>query len=214
MSTSRLKIYNEALLILGERALASLTENLESRHLLDHVWDNDGVKACLEAGQWKFAMRAVRIDYDPAIAPDFGHNRAFLKPSDWVVTSAVCTDEFFNAPLLQYVDESGFWYASIDQIYVRYVSNDANYGGDLSRWTTRFADFVGAHFASKIVFKLTGDKERLQLANSIREKRLKEARSIDAMADPTKFPAEGSWNRARRSYGATRERGNRQNLIG
>jgi hypothetical protein len=39
MSASKLKLYNDALGILGERRLASLTENREPRRVLDEVWD-------------------------------------------------------------------------------------------------------------------------------------------------------------------------------
>ena len=87
MATTKLLIYNDALMICGERKLASLTEDREPRHLLDHVWDNNGVDACLEQAQWHFAMKTVRLDYDPSVTPEFGYNRAFEKPSDWIITS-------------------------------------------------------------------------------------------------------------------------------
>ena len=89
MSTSRLKLYNDALTVCDESHLASLTEDRKSRRLLDHVWDNDGVKNCLEAAQWKFGTRTVRLDYDPAYDPEFGYRRAFEKSTDWCLTVAV-----------------------------------------------------------------------------------------------------------------------------
>lgn len=213
--TTRLLIYNDALQMCGERSIADLTENREPRYLLDHVWDNSGVDACLEEGQWKFATRTVLLDYDTGITNEFGYKRAFAKPDDWVLTSSVCSDEFFNVPLIQYVDEAGYWYAELDQIYVRFISNHANYGGDLTTWTQTFADFVAAHFASKIVSKLTSDEKKKEEVKQNRKELLKIARSRDAMADPTKFPAEGGWNRSRRSRGGSRrDRGNRNRLTG
>lgn len=80
--TTQLDIYNGALLHCGERFLASLTEQREPRRLLDRVWSSNGVKTCLEQGQWNFAMRTIQIDYDPSIAPSFGYARAFQKPND------------------------------------------------------------------------------------------------------------------------------------
>ena len=68
--TSRLQIYNGALLLCEERFLSSLTEDREPRHLLDHVWNNGGVRYCLEQGQWRFAMRSVSLDYDTSVVPD------------------------------------------------------------------------------------------------------------------------------------------------
>ena len=213
MSTTQLEVYNEALLICGERSLASLTEAVETRRLLDHVWNNEGVRHCLEAGQWRFAMRTIELDYTSAVAPTFGLKRAFVKPTDWVVTSAVCEDEYFTSPLLQYVDESGYWYADLDVIYVRYVSNDSLYGGDLTKWTAKFGDFAASHFASKIILKITSDEEKRESVMKYRKRMLMEAKNVDAMAEPTRFPPSGSWSNARRG-GSFRDRGNRHRLIG
>ncbi len=212
--TTRLLMYNEALQLCGERSIDDLTENREPRYLLDHVWDNGGVDTCLADGQWKFALRTVLLDYDPNLTIDFGFKRPYAKPSDWVITSAITSDEYFNTPLLRYVDEAGYWYADIDQMYVKYVSNDATYGGDLSAWPQTFGDFVASHFASKIVQKLTSDKQKRADVLMERKERLKIARSRDAMADPTKFPPEGGWNSSRRRGGSRRDIGNRNNLVG
>lgn len=211
--TTRLRLYNEALMICGERALATPTEEREPRRLLDHVWDNDGVKSCLESGQWKFAMRTIRLDYDPSVSTDFGYRRAFLKPSDWCLTSALCSDEYFSAPLLQYVDEAGYWYADLDTIFVRYISNAAEYGGDLSTWSAKFSEYVGSYFASKIILKLTSDENKRTSVIDWSKRKLHEAKSKDAMAEPTKFPAPGSWVSARGGR-SRRDRGSRNSLIG
>lgn len=219
---TRLELYNNALLICGERFLSALTEDREPRHLLDHVWDNDGVKKCLESGQWKFAMRAVRLDYDTAIDPEFGYRRAFSKPSDWCTTCAVCTDEYFNAPLTQYVEETGYWFCDLDELYVRYVSNDSSFGGDLSLWPAKFEEYVAAFFASKIIRKLTSDRAKVEEIlgsdltgekNGILAASRKMAKSHDAMQGPTQFPATGSWV-ASRGYRSRRDRGSRSNLTG
>ena len=214
MSTSRLEIYNDALILCGERVLASLTEDRKPRRLLDHVWDNDGVDACLERGQWKFAMKGVKVDYDTDVTTDFGYNRAFSKPSDWVLTSAVCSDEFFTAPLLRYEDENDYWYAEIDEIYVRYVSNATTHGYDLSLWPATFADFVSAHFAKKIVASLTQDVVVRQEVADEYKQRMAYAKNNDAMTGPQKFPAPGDWVNSRYRGRSSNDRGNRGSLIG
>jgi len=210
--TTRLKLYNEALRICGETSLASLTEDREPRHLLDEVWDNGGVKACLEAGQWRFALRTIQLDYDADITPEFGLQRAFQKPTDWCATSSVSANEYFENPLLNYVDEAGYWYADEDVIYVRYISNHADWGGDLSTWTEKFSDYAASYFARKIILKLTSDKERMELVYALEKDALMKAKNHDAMGDPTKFPPEGSWSRSRRSMRG--DRGSRHRLIG
>jgi len=71
-AADKLLIYNGALLFLGERQLATAADTVESRRLLDGVWDRDGIDTVLEHGQWNFAMRSSKLEYAPAIEPDFG----------------------------------------------------------------------------------------------------------------------------------------------
>ena len=207
MGTTRLQLYNDALLCAGQRAITDLTVTEESRRLLDQVWNNGGVDGCLEEAQWEFAMRTIRIDYDPSIMPPdgFGYNRGFDKPTDWILTSALCSDEFFRTPLLQYVDEAGFWFSSLDTMYVRYVSNDSGYGGNLANWPKSFTEFVAAHFATQLILKITNDEARMRLfinlenpLHSIRGRALMKAKSRCAMSGPTVMPAQGSWVSSRR----------------
>lgn len=205
--SSRLNLYNNALLILGERSLSALTDSVASRRQLDQVWNSEGVRKCLEQGQWRFATRSVQLDYDPDIDPPFGARRAFSKPTDWVTTVGVCTDEYFREPLIQYREEGGYLYADLDTLYVRYVSNDENFGLNINEWPGWFEEFVAAHFASQLALQLSEDK--LKTATAIREKRKREALNRDAMSDPTKFPPTGSWNRARQRNFGRGDRGTR-----
>lgn len=210
--TTRLKIYNGALLLCGEKRLAALTEEREPRRLLDEVWDNDGVRYCLEQGDWQFARRSQQVEYDPSTEPPFGWLRAFNKPTDWVSTQAVASDPYFRNPLSdrQYGDEVDFWFADLDTIYVSYVSDAVNYGADMSKWPQSFCDYVDAYFASKVILRLTSDKQKLQFLLGTPGKmdggelgrRLKVAKNRAAMTKGTKIPAEGGWNRAR--HGRTR----------
>lgn len=215
--TTQLDLYNGALLICGERFLASLTEEVEPRRLLDRVWANNGVKTCLEMGQWNFAMRTIQIDYDSSVQPSFGYNRAFQKPDDWVLTSGVCEDEFFRQPLTRYWDEAGFWYSDLDTIFVRHVSSDTLYGMNLNKWPDSFREYVEHFFASKIIKKLSNSEdEELEVFKLLKDK-LKTAKSRAAMAEPTSFPARGAWGLARNRFPNRKDGGNTGssgNLIG
>lgn len=212
---TQLTLYNDALLLCGERFLSSLTEEREPRRLLDQVWTaGNAVRTCLEMGQWTFAMRTVQIDYDSNIEPDFGYQRAFEKPTDWVLTSSLCSDEFFRVPLTRYIDEAGFWYADLDTLYVRYVSDDATYGSDFTLWPESFKDVVAAFLASKVVRKLTQSDDEEDRVRAILKKELAEAKNRTAMAQPTSFPPQGNWTASRQYGGGRRDGGNRGNLIG
>lgn len=213
--TTKIQIYNGALSLIGDRVLASLTEERESRRLLDLVYDDDGIKACLEAGQWYFAMRSQKITYDPAITPTWGLRRVFDVPSDHVRTCALCSDEQFEMPLINYREEANFWYADVDIIYVRFVSQDTNYGMDLSLWPQSFVEFVKAHFASKISPTVTSSDGTKKDSFAYRNLVLKHAKSLAAMADGSTFPARGAWASARAGNSrGWRDRGNTGSLIG
>lgn len=218
MAATRLKLYNGALMICGERPLASLTENREPRRLLDAVWQDNGVRRCLEQAQWKFAMRASHFTYSTNISPAFGYAYGFAKPADWVATSGLCSDERFRTPLLQYKDETGYWFADLQDIYVRYVSDDENYGGNLAGWTDTFTEYVEHYFASRIIWRLAGGLDRVDKIGRAAKLALGVAKNKDAMADPTKIPPIGAWPGARvgrfRRRGPMGDGGNTGSLIG
>ena len=203
--TDRLRIYNGALLLCGERALNNLAEEVEPRYLLDLVWNDEGARYCLEQGQWHFAMRASSFDYEPSIAPDWGFSRGFTKPTDWVATSGVFSDERLQNPLLAYADEISYWFSDEDVIYVKYVSDDAAFGMDLAKWPSTFVDYVKAYFAGRICHKLPGSAERREflLGPAGREDKghvnrcLVIAKNKAAMVLPATFPSRGTWAAAR-----------------
>ena len=199
-TATKLSIFNGALRVLKETPLTQneVTNNTrEPARLLNAVWTDGGVDDCLEAGQWRFAKRAVMLDYTPSVEPDLdygGYQHAFEKPDDFVRICGMWTDGWQGQPLTDYREENGYWLADLETIWITYVSNDAAYGLDYSLWPQSFRKFVHAHFASEIAGPLTSQgKETLQLRKML----LREALAIDGMADPTKFLPVGSWVRAR-----------------
>lgn len=212
--TTRLSLYNAALRHLGSRELASLSENRESRRVLDGVWNSGLVNTLLETGLWNFAIRAVRLEYTPSIAPDFGYARAFAKPDDFVRTAAVCSEEFFNLPLTQYADEAAYWFSDLDPLYVKYVSNDADYGGNLTQWPPGFTRWAETYLAHRVAKRLTGSDSAMADMLKLQDRLLIDAKSRDAMAEPTAFPPQGSWVRARSQRNGRWDRGSRSRLIG
>lgn len=205
--TDKLSLYNDALLLCGERFLASLTEQREPRRLLDQVWSSGGVRRCLEDGQWRFATRTFQVDYDPGITPDFGYARAFVKPDDWVSTVAMCSDEYFRVPLTRSVDEAGYWYSDVDTIYVRYISDDEAYGMNFGAWPDAFREFVAAHLASRIIMRMSNSEEEEKKVMTLRAKLLTEAKNAAGKQDSTSFPARGAWSNSRNRFPNRRDGG-------
>lgn len=211
---SKLSIYQGAALALGDRKIMSLTENRETRRALDSVWERDGVKRCLQAGLWHFATRSVRYDYSPSVEPPFGFRRAFNKPDDWIRTTKVCEDEFYNVPLLRYTDEAAYWYADLDTIYVSFVSGLPDFGMDFSKWPPNFTTYVELWFAWSICRRTTNSGQTKDDLGKDLDKALLKAKSTDAMDEATQFLPPGTWSESRRGRTSRRDRGNRDRLLG
>lgn len=197
MSTSRLQLYNKALTLCGARTISALTDNVESRRVLDTIWDAGAVKHCLEQGYWNFAMRTVRLDATTDIEPDFGYQYAFDKPDDWVRTFAFCYDEYFNSPITQYADEVGYWFCENNEIYVQYVSSDSSYGANYGAWPESFSRYVEYYLAASIAPRLTLSDQKVEKLQRDEKRALQDGRTQDCSNEGTKFNPLGSWARSR-----------------
>ena len=193
----KLLIYNGALTEMGERKLSALTDSVESRRVLDTIWDDDFIEEVLQAGYWNFAVRTALIDEDTDIDSEFGYGYAFSKPSDWVRTVVISEHEDFHMPLNDIVDEAGYWWSHSDQIYAKWISNGDNYGGDYSKWPPDFKYFVKCRLAYRAAKRLTQDREKLAFLKRELKDALLAAKNSDAMNEPVKFAPAGEWVRSR-----------------
>lgn len=205
--TSKLELYNDALLHLGEKKLTSLATDTTARRALDDAYDVT-LKYCLEQGFWNFAHRVVQIDSSASVTPTFGYSFAFVKPSDWIRTYTFSSSENFNPPLFDVVDEAGYWYTDCDPLYVKYISNASAYGGDLSAWPQTFANYVATRLALRTCKRITGSSEGVKDLVVLEKRAKADAGSKDAMNEPPKMPPTGTWVRSRFDGIMTRSRWN------
>ncbi|MGH6816456.1 MAG: hypothetical protein ACREC6_12200 [Hyphomicrobiaceae bacterium] len=195
MTTSRLTLYNGALRHLKERRLATVSDAVEPRRLLDDAYDGT-LAFMLEAGLWNFAKRTVAIEQDPSLAPAFGFSYAFDKPTDFVRLTAISASPTLMPTLDDYVDEPALgaaaWHANVDPLYVGYVSNDAQYGGNLTLWPESFVRAVEFDLAVKVGPHLVSlDGTALAALERQSFRALLRAKSLAAMNEPIKRPPPG-----------------------
>ena len=213
--TSKLSLYNGALRELGERKLATLTDNVESRKKLDEVWDDDLINRVLKKGQWDFAGRAAELQASPSITPTFGYQYGFDQPLDYIRLLGIASDEYFSHPLTAYSVEASWWFSDIETIYIRYVSNDAQWGQDYSLWPEDFTEYVELYMAGKVAPRLIGLRYDSAKFDEKIKKALIEAKGGDVMEQPAKFAPKGGWARSKQGFrSGTTDRGNRSQLIG
>ena len=195
--TDKLSIYNGALTVLGERKLATLTENREPRRKLDDCWENGFIDRVLKKGQWNFAARSVELTASPSVTPSFGYQFAFDKPTaDFIRTMMVCYDEYFDQPITRYSDEGQWIFCDTEIIYLQYVSNDSQFGGDFSLWPEDFTEFAEHYMAYKVAPRLTGIDISDTKLEAKQKRRLLDAKSADAMESPAKFSPRGGWTQS------------------
>lgn len=211
--TTKTVLYNAALRHIGERKLSSVTEATEPRYVLDDAYTTL-IDFLLMQGFWKFSLRTSQLTYDSAVTVTFGYPKAIAKPTDFIRTHKLCSDEYLKTPVLEYNEDNGYWYAHEEDIYMSYVSNGASYGADLTAWTPSFNKYAELYLATQIAKRLAPsvDLNALQRDTSIA---LAEALGKDAMEGPTEFLPRGGWSNSRSNGSrSTRDRGSRSNLTG
>lgn len=178
---SRLSIYKSALRYLGNAAsLSSLTEASPSRRALDDVWQEAG-EYLLAKGLWNFAIRTAQLSEDEDVEPLFGYQYAFSKPTDWVRTASISTDPTFQDGFEDFEDEAGYWYADSDTLYVRYISNDTDYGWNVGAWREPFAQAFACYLAFQCGLPLSSDKSNRNDLFNLFKSLLTEAKTLDAV---------------------------------
>ena len=215
MATDKLALYNIALKFIGERIITSLTEDREARRALDTVWsDGKGaVNFFLEQGHWNFAMRTQKIDSSTSVVPDFGYVYAFQIPDDYVRLNMISGSERFTWPLEDYEIEADHFFCDVDPIYIRFVSDDSDYGNNFANWPQTFTLWAGAWMGLQIAPSVKKMSDVREMKNEVR-RLLVDARSKDASSEKTRYPPIGSWNSARFGRDYRRDRGRRDRLTG
>lgn len=195
--TTQILVYNQALSLMGERRLTSTSEARDARYHLDNSYAV-ALSYCLEQGFWNFAMRAAQLDASVSVEPSFGYQFAFTKPTDWVRTYIISASETFDPQLLTINDEAGYWYANVDPLFIKYVSNDTSYGADLSLWPETYAHYVASRLAVMTAPAIcTASETKMSELYAIEKRARVDARSKDAMNEPPQFPPRGSWSQSR-----------------
>lgn len=187
MGYSQQSVYNVALRWLEERPVAlnlgGLTEQREPVRLLNAEWTN-AVATCLYAGYWNFAVREVQATPDINRSPQFGFSFCYQKPTDWVRTFQMSANEQFDPLLRFFKDQNAVWYANVPLIYVKYISNDPNFGWNLGYWTPGFAEYLGGYLALLCAPRI---KQAADKVDQI-EKRLKRLKASAIASDAMDLP--------------------------
>ena len=189
LSTAWLKIYNDALQILGLEKIVNNNDDSDRRSKLDTALDSNLVEALLEDIGWHFAIQSMKSQYDPNLEPEWGYQRVHAKPPKMHRLEGIFQDEYMNVPLKDYFDEGNVIFTNNNEFYIQFVSTDFLVNPDL--WQPSFRRLVAAKLAKDAGPSIPD--AMVENAMIVFEERDSAARSVDAMQSPPRKLSTGSW---------------------
>jgi hypothetical protein len=190
MATSVIEICNNALLDLGEDAIASLADNTKAARLCNQRWP--AVRdAVLRAHPWNCAVAQAELAASSE-PPAWQYSRRFPLPSDCLRVLAVqCCGAALVAWEVQegaiLCDEDG----PLDIAYVRRIE-------DPRLFDPLLCEAFTARLSATLAYPITASTSLAQAFWSAYAEKLREARGVDAReAAPMAAPAPDSWLKAK-----------------
>ena len=182
MAITKLGIYNNALIKVGESVLDLITDDRESRYSLDSVYDLGAVDYCLEVTKPKFATKTVELT---GVATATNITLAFTHtlPSDFVTVGALYSDAELDQPVARYVQEGSTILCDYATVYLRYTHNtvvEANF-------SPGFARVLTSYLAREIAYKY--DPQRYESIDASLQAIVEQVITSEGEKEPQSRPA-------------------------
>lgn len=197
-------IANFALAHIGDHRVTNIDSDTKPNSIkVRDQWDITRLEA-LSAYEWGFAstMRELALASEmPAIEYDYAHD----KPVDWVRTNWLSPSSSFprDAPFRRWADKAGQIWSNEQTLFMDYVYDHTTVGA----WPPWFVDYMSLSLAMRINPGITTSKQTGEALYDMRKNALAIAKARDAQTQPIRYPAPGSWVRARRGrLGSARSR--------
>lgn len=181
---TEVSVCSNALLRLGAHPINSFDEgnpngsNIEHVRLASNLWPTIR-RSVLRAATWNCAIKRVLLS-PVAEAPAFGFRRQFNRPSDWLRTIKIGTDE---RDRFHYRMEGGTFLADIDALPLVYVFDNTN----PASWDSALVGAVEIAMAHAMAYAVTGSTSlRAELREELRDV-LAQARNVDGQDEPAEI---------------------------
>lgn len=196
MAITKLQIYQEASLLLGDVRIATLSDGIPLISSLDDEYDR-AVQFVLRAAPWKHATKTSSITASGTAISGF--TQVISKPSDWRRTLAVfvLSNSVKECPI-DCREQDTKIYTRVTPVILRFISND---GATESTWPEQFGKAVAAYLAFRIADRDTGNPDKTKQMFSIWQQTFDNARMVDAIPENPWLQAQfdGSFYRTVRS---------------
>jgi len=182
-------IINSALTKLGQRTITTLSDDSKSARLAARTYEaiRDDL---LRDHPWNFAIKRTALSASTT-TPAWGYDYYYPVPSDFLKLV-----ELYNPSVYPYSiethDDTGTVIATdlSSPIYIRYIARIT----DANLMDTKFREILAAKYAAEWAEPLTGSKDLREDAAEIFQKKLHDAKNVDAQEDSVlQHDEENSW---------------------
>lgn len=198
MAATKLRIYQDVARLLGDARFALITDDVETRYVLDDSFD-EAVSFVLRQSAWRFALKTVQMPAGGGVIS--GYTTSYIFPGDWLRTHAIFIAQAGRELPFDFREQgTGISVNIATAPTMRYVST-VFLDPAFSPWPEHFAQCVAAYLAFLVAERVTGDRGAPAKMSSLFASLLPEAVAIDAIdEDPwLMHQRDGSFLRAART---------------
>lgn len=179
-------ICNSALAKIGAAPIVSLTEGSKTANLCAEQYDKlrDDL---LRSHAWNFAVRRVKLARltEP---PAFGFSYAYQLPADWLRSLAV-QDAPVREATVPYRIEGRRLVSDAEALYLRYLARVE----DANDMPPDFRETLASLLARELAVPVAQSVNLSQVLDEQYRRRLRRAKSVDALEDPPEPLPPGAW---------------------
>lgn len=187
MAATKLSLYNDTLILLGERTLLTDTDDVPPRYDLDALYDNGAVDYCLEIVKPRYASIvkivvgiAAQADTTFAWQVDLPDADFLALAKDAQGRPAVYLDGKYEQPVTRFVQEADYLLSDFQTLYIRYIVKHA--ASFLPIMPSSFGRVVSAYMARELAWKFDPDSEE-HLQETL-EKRIEVSMEVEINNEP------------------------------
>lgn len=170
MTTTKVSICNEALSMIGAKAIQSFDDNTDNARRCASIYDSTR-RALLRMHPWSFAKKRAQLA-PVSTHPAFGYGNAFPLPKDFI--------RVYDSGQQNYEMEGRHILANTNLINLVYVADQDNE----QTWDSLFSECMALYLITKLAKPISGSQAEADSADQKLRNMLKQARAINGQERP------------------------------
>jgi hypothetical protein len=178
MAVSKLSVMNDALSLLGDHRLATVTDDVEARYALDNSWDR-AVAFVFQAAFWRFALKTASLVHNGGLTALAGYTSTFAQPAGFYRPHAVFVLSGARECPVDIRHQGVTFHANTTPIYLRYI--DSTLVATPASWPELVAKAVAAYLAFDVSSRVSQDPQAPQQMFGLWQQYFGTAQAVEAV---------------------------------